>query len=313
MVGDDDLERKLLVSALVTLVLCIMLSGCSEPTASESQLKDDLENSPAFYSAQEMEISELTVTKRMTSKEDKLDTVYVDVTADNENIECHFSYVMTYALYNDGWLLEDVQQDPNGKWEIQSLKGVDLTQVQADADVPQSATCDEIYFYSEDGVYYSVAQFYWENPYTYMTETVAKVLRYRFSSDDGRWYLDSQNNQILSTGWKIIGSAWDMSKQYDTLQFSFTIDQISDSHISLTWFYHSENGVWTYDDGGDGEYFELKRVEQESWGPYSGLCYIAIIPDAGDRGDIGIYIFPDEGIACYFDLVSFGDFVMVQK
>lgn len=133
------MEKKLLLPLFAVFVL---LAGCAksdvpksnaetqaDPQFSneEARLKDDLFKSAAFSEFAQglnMEITSLEIIKRQTVEESRIDTVWVKVSAASDAVQGEMYYVMTYGLYNDGWLLDDIADDATEQWLFTPLKGV---------------------------------------------------------------------------------------------------------------------------------------------------------------------------------------------
>ena len=111
----------------------------SEPNVSDTivqldQLKTDLAEFVAIFSDHSLEINDMEVVKRQTTVEDKTDVVFVSGTAVNEIAQHNFYYKMTYILYNDGWILDEVEKDDKNKCFSQPLKGPDEQQIYYDVE-----------------------------------------------------------------------------------------------------------------------------------------------------------------------------------
>lgn len=107
--------------------MCLLLAGCAEKTADEAQLRADLYNSDAFSkyaNDRNMEITDFEIVKRQTDEAQKVDAVWIRANAASEEVEAEMYYVMTYNLYNDGWLLESVEDDEIDSWCFAPLQGV---------------------------------------------------------------------------------------------------------------------------------------------------------------------------------------------
>jgi len=103
----------------------MLLSSCSKSAKSEKDVAEDLQADSRFFPAAEIQITDFTISKRQTATENRRDTVWITVTASNVDVSCELSYIMTYNLYNSGWLLDDVERDYEGKWEVNPLHGID--------------------------------------------------------------------------------------------------------------------------------------------------------------------------------------------
>jgi len=113
---------------LLVFLLCstLLLSACGSKVASEDKLQEDLYNSDAFsvYREKEFKITELTVTKRQTSEEDRFDKVWVKAALSNAKAEGYLFFVMNYSLYNDGWQMDVAQLNNETEHEMKPLCGL---------------------------------------------------------------------------------------------------------------------------------------------------------------------------------------------
>lgn len=100
-------------SILVVLIIITTLCGCQTISpVSESQIQDDLQNYDIypFNLDSSAYITDFSIAKRKTDKSNGVDTIYLDVVeAENEDARFVQSYIMHYSLYNEGWLLDDIQ------------------------------------------------------------------------------------------------------------------------------------------------------------------------------------------------------------
>lgn len=131
--GPDQIKKCLWL--LVLLIFLIALAGCSPSAKSEKEIVDDLQENSAFFSTGgELTITGYDVTKRRTDADNFADIVYLDIYAENDDIDCILSYIMHYELYNDGWILESVERDYEGQWSIVPLHGMTDTELQEKLD-----------------------------------------------------------------------------------------------------------------------------------------------------------------------------------
>lgn len=119
----ENIKLVLIASIVAIVIILIGVFVCffnNFNVKNETELMADLKNSEVFFPYCELTIQEIEILKRKTDKENKIDTVYVKVKADNTSIgiSCMLSYEMKYLLYNDGWLLEDVKRYHDGIWEV---------------------------------------------------------------------------------------------------------------------------------------------------------------------------------------------------
>lgn len=120
------MKRWLSIGLLLLLIL--MVSGCTPSAKSEKEIAEDLQESNYFFRG--VTITDYEIIKRQTNKDEKTDIVYIHVDAGNENLSCSISYQMVYALYNEGWILDEVYEYEPGIWEVVPLTGVSDTDIQ---------------------------------------------------------------------------------------------------------------------------------------------------------------------------------------
>lgn len=121
------MKKHRILFILLCSTMCLLLAGCAEKTADESQLRADLYSNNMFskYANElDMEITSLEILKRQTTTESKTDKAWVMIEAASNAVKGTMYYVMTYNLYNDGWLLESVEDDEIDSWRFVPLRGV---------------------------------------------------------------------------------------------------------------------------------------------------------------------------------------------
>lgn len=96
----------------------MLLSGCSKSGKSEKEIVQDLQINSFFQDGMDVEITQYNVIKRQTDVDNKSDVVYINVDAENKDFRWNRSYVMTYGLYNEGWILDDITEYNFTEWRI---------------------------------------------------------------------------------------------------------------------------------------------------------------------------------------------------
>lgn len=109
---------------LITIMILGMLAftGCAK-TADEKQIKIDLENAQFLNESEKIE--ELIVEKRQTDKEQKTDTVWCSITTETEYVSYQKKVILTYGLYDKGWVLDDISVNAVNQWIQTPLQGID--------------------------------------------------------------------------------------------------------------------------------------------------------------------------------------------
>lgn len=113
----QSILRKFFPTAVLVFILCLLITGCSPSPISENKLlsyveqDDPMVNRMPLYSDLSLDIQyhDLTVDKRLTDKDDKSDQVWIHFTADTKSDTADVEARMDFTLYNDGWLLDDIE------------------------------------------------------------------------------------------------------------------------------------------------------------------------------------------------------------
>lgn len=117
-------KGKLFFLCISLMPILILLSGCSKSGKSEKAIAQDLQNNSFFQDNMDVEITEYSIIKRQTNVENKSDIVYINTDAKNDDFRWNRSYIMTYGLYNEGWILDDVTEYNFTEWKIWPLHGI---------------------------------------------------------------------------------------------------------------------------------------------------------------------------------------------
>lgn len=201
--------------AFVCISIIMVLSGCGTKTTSESILQEDLCNSDKFSVFTEdsgLEITDFEVIKRQTDEKEKTDSAWVKVNVESESSKGEMYFVMTYKLYNDGWMLEEVAEDETESWYFEPLCGV--TDEEIMDCIPEGAEILDNSVNLEEGVH-SIEYTYVE-PHRYCNVTYTNQLMFTFASG----YVDSDEYGVGS--WNFMDSYtlekkedWDICGTYE--------------------------------------------------------------------------------------------------
>ena len=95
------------------LIFCILaallFAGCSTSTKNEASLQEDLADYLNKQSPSSTQVTSFQIEKRQTDEQEKSDIVYVLATTETDITACEAEYIMTYGLYNEGWILDAVE------------------------------------------------------------------------------------------------------------------------------------------------------------------------------------------------------------
>lgn len=237
---------KQLLTKITVLFFCILvLAGCSPKEKSVEEIKKDLMNHQGFYSTQSVSIDSLSIIKRQTDKKEKRDIVYVDVTASNHDIKCELSYELKYELYNEGWILDDVNPYETGNWKITPLSAPDRKL--ADSIMGQQYNNWE-YFDSSVDLASKACTFYYNvnYNYAYLQQIREIAVTLRFNEYSASWEKSDIDTINTSGQWNLDGIWYpDGSYWYD--RFAMLIVGV-DSKTAFIKVYNVHDGTVYFND-----------------------------------------------------------------
>lgn len=221
------------------LLLMISLVGCGKSVKAEKELLEDLVSSSEFHMVEGGNASDLTVIKRLTDQEKRVDTVYVEINIEHKNATAKQAYIMHYTCYNDGWRLDSIEEyyGDEVEWKIvpnriptneeimekliaHSNGQIELRYKEGYVEEPFSYT----YFF-EEGKYSSEiysGDMISDTEYTCIVETTrifeymevcqTQLLRFLFDEYNYEWYLLSDEiiwnhgTMFLDGNWKVLAN-----------------------------------------------------------------------------------------------------------
>ena len=283
-------KRRLPCLIILVLTLLLILSGCGAKEKSESEIASDLSANPSFYPTQNVTISDVRIIKRQTNKKEKTDYIYVDVKAQNENIECSLSYKLYYCLYNEGWILDSVTPYESHNWEITPLSGP--MQEQADNAMQKYGTYT--YLHNDLDLADKICTYYYSTTkeYSYAEQETTIAVDFYFDDSSAEWVQNSFNIVDIKTTWDVSGNWYpDGSSWYD--RYYMKITEVNDETIHVVVFNSSTNEIYFAEDvtltseGADFDvavsnsgwdtldmFIEVDRVYVEGRGTRSNCLYI---------------------------------------
>lgn len=228
-----DLDWKMLQyncpRILFVLVLFLALTGCSGPSVrTEAEIMEDLQNHSSFYSAQPVEITNIEILKRQTDQDDKIDTVYATIEASNDSIQCSLSYELTYGLYDQGWILDNVARydGEESSWSIvplqaypEELCNADILQMYCygrwsnETEVLDYGAESSLESFNADENY-SMCTFISScySEYPYLKESRQIKTTYVFDPTMGDWYFANADILDADMDWSNMYGTWNLSR-----------------------------------------------------------------------------------------------------
>lgn len=138
-------KRKTMLIALVLLII-LSFYGCGNTEKSESEILEDISAYDEFIFEYDVEITSSNITKRQTNEDEKTDYVFIELNGSADTFDYFAEYELMYVLYNDGWMLEDIERTD---YSYTASHPEEVLQSYAD-DVIESQGYDEWEFVSRD-------------------------------------------------------------------------------------------------------------------------------------------------------------------
>lgn len=218
-----------------------LLSGCSESAKSEGDIVDDLQHNSTFSSNGDLPITDYNIIKRQTDVEGKTDDIYINVEAENDCLWLNRSYVMTYGLYNEGWILDNVTTYHEADWKFRPLQGVDDEIIQQYIDKYQNENnsgsieiIDRITDlgenWGEDEVIFQTTK-----EHLYGTEILECSQKWSFDAQSCEFIPSGDSRQTdrsIILNENIVGAKWENLARYSEM-YNANADQFDVSAVSL--------------------------------------------------------------------------------
>lgn len=241
------MKRKMLIF-ITAILIAVLFAGCGNKVKNEEDLLVDLVADSSFYMVEGSEVTELSIIKRLTDEENKTDKVYVSINIDHEAATATQAYIMYYTCYNEGWLLDDIEEyygdevewatvpkgAPTNEQIMEALIAYSNSQIDASyADQYISEELTHTYFF-EEGKYYTEiysGDMVSESEYScfvttyrnfdYMEVREEQLLRFMFDYYSYEWYL-YDDEIIWIHGDAYIDGTWQVPTNGATLQFDMS-------------------------------------------------------------------------------------------
>lgn len=156
----------------------------------EQEMIADLQAKNYFYSAS---IDSLEIIKRQTTPEEKIDNVFVKTVSHDDRVKQIKSLQLTYNLYNDGWILDDIAVFSEGENWNEPLAGPDDSSIDGFMGTLSDNTYPHYSSWLSEGCDYDLSAGYAEVQICAKGETVLWDVYDRFTvplwfdSNSGTW------------------------------------------------------------------------------------------------------------------------------
>lgn len=185
-----DIDEKIATCLILAGCVILLFSGCGKSVKNEAAIRADLDEGNYLSSeGVNFKTSEFRIIKRQTDVDNKSDKIFASIKAISEDVSAQMTgeYTITYGLYNDGWLIDDVSTD---SVTILPLQGKEFTNdelVEAfsvwEYDNIETVSVHEYEEDLENGmIYYYV---YAEDVCAYATEYIYATITFYYSISGG--------------------------------------------------------------------------------------------------------------------------------
>ena len=100
----NSFRNRIAALPVIVLTVAALCMGCGRSSGvSDKQLRLDIAENLDDISEYDLTIDSVKIKKRQTSREDRTDYIWADVSAHNDNCTYTVYCEIYYGLYNDGW------------------------------------------------------------------------------------------------------------------------------------------------------------------------------------------------------------------
>ena len=258
---------------LLCLLLIFLLTRHPSPKGENDILRDVQESSAWFTTGGELTVTGCEITKRRTDEKNFSDVIYVDVFAENEDIDCTLSFIVKYELYNDGWELESVDRDGEGMWQIVPLHGMTDEQIQEKLDyyisagwydtvelIDRETQLDELSCNETVTLHATKDHYYGTEEFTLTQNWYFEPSICSYSAVIANPTVEDCSLILKDT---IVGTTWTCNRYYDQFdawpdKFTFTVEELSeeDGKVWIKFSIRRERNT----------YWDLGNSEPVNWG-----------------------------------------------
>lgn len=111
-------------AALSTIFCIVVLCGCAKTPVSEKIMAEDMAEYLQPSAPDMIEVNNIEIVKRRTDTSNHLDTVYIQIDYNAANANFVSGYKLEYGLYNEGWILDNVEEDYSLEWSSHPISAI---------------------------------------------------------------------------------------------------------------------------------------------------------------------------------------------
>lgn len=199
--------KKRLMAFVIVIGLTFLLSGCSSEAIvkNEDEMLRDIMVYDDCYSSHNLEITEFNVVSRLTSTEERIDEITVEISAKNEDFTYTATYGLSYKLWDDGWSYDQchlIRSDYNASRLVSETEA-------EEAILMRGEYTDLKFDHRDDSQNYSDFMFYGYKIEGYMGTYCQINAKFRFTLVDGWSCFDVEETSVdgYPRSWEI-GGEW---------------------------------------------------------------------------------------------------------
>ena len=293
------------VVIIMMIVALVLIAKPGLTAKTDSEIMNDVQKKADVVKQYNIEVYKMITEKRQTDVNNKRDIVYAFFKAKNEDIDCYFGLELIYTLYNNGWILDSIQNYNVNSWTVSPLKGV--TREQADEVIGDKYNQFD-YINSNEDLKNGICKYDYstQNTYNFMTETDTIEVVFTFNKENADWTNTinvSNHNEVWNVGgtWTY-AYHWDKAFSWQAFDINAKIDIDSFDGRYMKGSYSITNvnfDNWNFSKSGSIEVEKLPWTSEEM--QKEGIVGNGIIETWSTMSSdwTGFYFDKDKGVLFY--------------
>ena len=279
--------RKKLKILLVFLGIFFLLgsSGCGTKGKSEEEIKEEVSNYieeelKSKYRVDSSSIENIEITKRSTSKRDKIDDIWLSIKASTETFNITWDSIMVeYQLSDNTWYWNGIYNFDDSSMEYIPV----ITKEMVDGVLFEEGYTGAVYKNRETDTENGVDTFYYEYVKSggYLTTVYNLSLSYRHVSlwnEKPQWMLydDDFTVEVVSREWDVLGK-WEYLGDDGYAMVNIVSFDGENKEMEIEYYYEERDEdtgeiKWSFDSEGTikltlesyGEWFDTSYIEKQN-------------------------------------------------
>lgn len=276
---------KQVVFLLVLIGMVLFISACEsgKPAASEAEMVSEIISRDNMIRNYNLQVDSSTISKRQTNTEQKTDYIWIDLNASNSDFSYSAEYCLEYALYNDGWLLEDYSKS-NSSYEAKNYSSITIEQAEQEI---RSLDYDQWKFEDRQELFNCVVFTYSASTNRYYQEmNYTVIITFTFTPGDS-WDNVVHQEIITDTKWDIIGE-WRYQDSQNDLYVKISDVDLAARKISLEYDLHTVIDRGIFYDGLSQKHQKSNGIITCPFTQYNDYSRVVEAPDDEEGSSIWV-------------------------